>query len=227
MKNILTILIFLLFLTSPLTVQYTQTGLQFQREVLGKELCEDDDEDCKEDEDEDEDEDEGDSDEDGDRDKNAENNEDSIITVDSKYISPSSPTSCTSSVSLVGKVGDSATNRINTAVARSANYSKGLTVFGINILATSEVPDEKLLHAANITAELIDNNEDGTPDNTCVTAVLSILGGYVSMYNQAEGNSVEINKDPLDEAGAGGSGLGAYETQDNYADGESHDASIE
>ena len=53
MKNILTILIFLLFLTSPLSVQYTQTGLQFQREVLGKELCEDDDEDCKEDEDED------------------------------------------------------------------------------------------------------------------------------------------------------------------------------
>ena len=50
MKNKLTILIFLLFLTSPLSVQYTQTGLQFQREVLGKELCEDDDEDCKEDE---------------------------------------------------------------------------------------------------------------------------------------------------------------------------------
>ncbi len=47
MKNILTILIFLFFLTSPLSVQYTQTGLQFQREVLGKELCEDDDEDCK------------------------------------------------------------------------------------------------------------------------------------------------------------------------------------
>ena len=47
------------------------------------------------------------------------------------------------------------------------------------------------------------------------------------MYNQAEGNSVEINKDPLHEAGAGGTGLGAYETLHNYADGESHDASIE
>ena len=47
----------------------------------------------------------------------------------------------------------------------------------------------------------IDNNEDGTPDNTCVTAILSKLGGYVSMYNKAEGNSVEINQDPLDEAG--------------------------
>ena len=75
MKNILTILIFLLFLTSPLSVQYTQTGLQFQREVLGKELCEDDDEDCKE-EGEDVVEDDEDSDEDGDRDENAGNNED-------------------------------------------------------------------------------------------------------------------------------------------------------
>ena len=219
MKNILTILIFLLFLTSPLSVQYTQTGLKFQREVLGKELCEDDDEDCKEDDDDDDAKDD-DSENDDEKDDDDKNN------GESENISPASPTACKSTVKVVGNVGDTATNRINTAVARSANYSKGLTVFGINILATSEVPDEKLLHAANITAELIDNNEDGTPDNTCVTAVLSILGGYVSMYNQAEGNSVEINKDPLDEAGAGGTGLGAYETLHNYADGESHDASI-
>ena len=116
---------------------------------------------------------------------------------------------------------------VTKSLAKSANYSKGLTVFGINILATSEVPDSKLLHAANILAELIDNNEDGKPDNTCVTGVLGKLGSYVSMYNQAEGNSVEINQDPLDEVGAVSTGLGAYETVDNYADGESHDASIE
>ena len=51
---------------------------------------------------------------------------------------------------------------------------------------------------------------------------------YVSMYNKEDGNAVEINHDPLDEAGADKySGLGAYETVDNYADGENHDASIE
>ena len=87
---------------------------------------------------------------------------------------------------------------MTTALAKSANYSKGLTVFGINILATSEVPDSKLLHAANITAELIDNNEDGKPDNICVTEMLGKLGSQVSMYNQAEGNSVEImSQDPF------------------------------
>jgi len=60
MRHILIISITLLFLTSPLTVQYMETGPQFQREVNGKSLCgddEDDDsdeeEDCVEDADED------------------------------------------------------------------------------------------------------------------------------------------------------------------------------
>ena len=40
-------------------------------------------------------------------------------------------------------------------------------------------------------------------------------------------NFFEINQDPLDEVGAVATGLGAYETVNNYANGESHDASIE
>ena len=65
MKHLLIMTITLLFLISPLTVQYKETGLQFQREVKGESLCgEDEDEDsdkekdCVEVEDEDEDEDE-------------------------------------------------------------------------------------------------------------------------------------------------------------------------
>jgi len=42
MRHILIITITLLFLISPLTVQYKETGLQFQREVNGKSLCGDD-----------------------------------------------------------------------------------------------------------------------------------------------------------------------------------------
>ena len=71
-----------------------------------------------------------------------------------------SSTGTTSGV--VGKVGDNSSNLVTTALAKSANLTKGLTVFGINILATSEVADAKLLHVVNITAELLDNNEDGT-----------------------------------------------------------------
>ena len=48
MKNILTILLFLLFLTSPLIIQYNGTEPQFQGKVQAKEQCEEDDEDCEE-----------------------------------------------------------------------------------------------------------------------------------------------------------------------------------
>jgi len=225
MRHILIITITLLFLISPLTVQYKETVLQFQHEVIGKSLCGDD-----EDEDEDSDKEEDcveDADEDEDEDEDEDADEDDKNVGETENIPPNSPTSCTISVTVVGTVGGSSSNLVTNSLAKSANYSKGLTVFGINILATSEVPDSKLLHAANITAELIDNNEDGKPDNFCVTAMLGKLGSYVSMYNHAEGNSVEINQDPLDEVGAVAAGLGAYETVDNYANGEDHDASIE
>ena len=108
-----------------------------------------------------------------------------------------------SSAGVVAKVGDNSSNKVTTALAKSANYSKGLTVFGINILATSEVSDEKLLHAANITAELIDNNEDGTADNPTVLKALVDNSTYVGMQHLAEGNSITVNSDPLDNAGAG------------------------
>ena len=139
--------------------------------------------------------------------------------------------SCTStgtSTGVVAKVGDNSTNKVTTALAKSANYYKGLTVFGINILATSEVSDEKLLHAANITAELIDNNEDGTADNAAVIAALVDNSTYVGIKNLGEGNSVTIDSEPLDNAGAGKwISLKAFNTGDNYADGVRHDESIE
>lgn len=144
-----------------------------------------------------------------------------------------SSTTCTVSYTAVGKVGDSSSNKVTTALAKSANYAKGLTVFGINLLATTDVPDAKLLHAANITAELIDNNEDGTVDNLCVLFKVVELSSYVSMHSK-DSPTVEIDSDPLDSAGvvdsAGNSpsvGLGHEETRVNYVDNESHDASIE
>ena len=78
--------------------------------------------------------------------------------------------------------------------------TKGLTVFGINILATSEVADAKLLHATNITAELIDNNEDGTADNPTVIKALVDNSTFLKMYN-TDADKGKINTDVLDNAG--------------------------
>ena len=151
MNNILTILFFLLFLTSPLIIQYNGTEPQFQGKVQAKEHCEEDDEDCEEEGEEDsDDENEHDEDDDDDEDHKDQDeehegaeyeNEDKDLG-ESVRTSPGSPTSCTSSATVVGKIGSSATNKVTIAAAKSANYSKGLTVFGINILATSEVSDE-------------------------------------------------------------------------------------
>ncbi len=85
--------------------------------------------------------------------------------------------------------------------------------------------DAKLLHAANVTAELLDNDENGTVDNTCVVAKLNDLSTYVTMYNT---DSSEFNTDTMVDAEVTKmTSLGANETVDNYADNVSHDASIE
>lgn len=47
-------------------------------------------------------------------------------------------------------------------------FDKQVAVFGVQIFATANAPDAKVLHAANIMAEYLDNNEDGIPDNQAV-----------------------------------------------------------
>ena len=42
-----------------------------------------------------------------------------------------------------------------------SSFTKYIDVFGCSVYAESTVPDEKVLHAAAIWAELIDNDEDG------------------------------------------------------------------
>jgi hypothetical protein len=53
-----------------------------------------------------------------------------------------------------------------------AHFAKQVKVFGILVVATNTVADDKLLHAANMLAEYLDNDEDGTPDNPKVLEAL-------------------------------------------------------
>lgn len=48
------------------------------------------------------------------------------------------------------------------------NFNRKVVVFGIDIYAAPKVEDVKLLHAANIMAQYLDNNEDGIVDNQLV-----------------------------------------------------------
>ena len=51
-------------------------------------------------------------------------------------------------------------------------FDKCVEVFGLRVLATSGVSEAKILHAANVLAEYLDNDEDGNIDQPEVLAAL-------------------------------------------------------
>jgi hypothetical protein len=89
-------------------------------------------------------------------------------------------------ISLVGckssGTSDSASDESATELAR---FSKKVNVFGLYIYATNTAADEKLLHAASVLAEYIDNDEDGTPDNPLIMQALLDVNGAITMKSTA------------------------------------------
>ena len=51
---------------------------------------------------------------------------------------------------------------------KEGGFSKYVSVFGVHIFATPDARDEKLLHAAKVMAEYLDNDSDGVPENMLV-----------------------------------------------------------
>ena len=61
-------------------------------------------------------------------------------------------------------------------------FSKQVDVFGLAVYATKKVSDEKLLHAAGVLAQYLDNDADGKPDNSLVIGTLLKSKGIVFMF---------------------------------------------
>ena len=51
-------------------------------------------------------------------------------------------------------------------------FSKKASIFDIDILASSTTSDDKILHAAKILAQYLDNDENGQVDNVLVHKML-------------------------------------------------------
>ena len=64
---------------------------------------------------------------------------------------------------------------------RKSMLTKQVEVFGLYIYATNTTGDDKLLHAASILAEYIDNDEDGIPDNPKIMKALIEGQGAIVM----------------------------------------------
>ncbi len=61
------------------------------------------------------------------------------------------------------------------------HFAKQVEVFGIYVYATNTVADEKLLHAAGILAQYIDNDEDGVADSPKIMKAMIDGKGAITM----------------------------------------------
>ncbi|MHC4130777.1 MAG: hypothetical protein ACYSSP_04525 [Planctomycetota bacterium] len=85
-------------------------------------------------------------------------------------------------------------------VFEKAGFSKYVCVFGIHIFSTSKTPDKKIIHAANVMAQYLDNNEDGIPDNTLVLSHLLSRNAYL-VFPADEEDFRTIDPDNWHDAG--------------------------
>tara|TARA_B110000090_G_scaffold17490_1_gene17457 strand:- start:577 stop:960 length:384 start_codon:yes stop_codon:yes gene_type:complete len=73
--------------------------------------------------------------------------------------------------------------------------NRKVDVFGIPIYAYSDVEDSKLLHAANLMAQYLDNNEDGTVDN--MTLLTALTTNNAALYIWKSESQINLNGQDL------------------------------
>jgi len=72
-------------------------------------------------------------------------------------------------------------------------FSKQVEIFGIFIFATRRTPDSKILHAAGLLAQYLDNDNDGQPDNELgLMAIRKNNGAVVMTETKREADKIEI-----------------------------------
>ncbi|WP_419812409.1 hypothetical protein [Bacterioplanoides sp.] len=84
--------------------------------------------------------------------------------------------------------GDSGDDGIDEARLNQL-FPKTTRVFGITLAGSATTPDDKLLHAANVMAEYLDNDEDGNADNQAV--VDQLVQSKARLLMAADGDELE------------------------------------
>lgn len=90
------------------------------------------------------------------------------------------------------------------------NFNRKVVVFGIDIYAAPKVEGVKLLYAANLMAQYLDNNEDGTVDNPLVIAKMLEKKAFLFMWK------TEADIPTAPPKGREGQDLGNGETQPSF-----------
>jgi hypothetical protein len=114
----------------------------------------------------------------------------------------------------------------------SSVFSKYVEVFGLRILATSSVSDDKVLHTANVLAEYLDNDENGEVDQPEILTSLtgssqSTISTMVLFASESEQNSLDSSLASLETIMTRTQNLFAEEIFENGSQGENRDATLE
>lgn len=89
-------------------------------------------------------------------------------------------------------------------------FTKKVDVFGVKIFAVPTIDDAKLLHAANVMAQYLDNNEDGKADNPKVLKKLLEQKSALVMWKKES----DLNMNPPRDMGI--QDLGNDETHPSF-----------
>ena len=73
-----------------------------------------------------------------------------------------------------------------------SSFNKKVVVFGIDLYAVKEVEDTKLLHAANVMAQYLDNDEDGLIDNQLVLNKMLENKAFLVMWKKEKDLNTRI-----------------------------------
>lgn len=91
-----------------------------------------------------------------------------------------------------------------------SSFNRKVAVFGIDIYAAPQVTNDRLLHAANIMAQYLDNDEDGTVDNQLVVDKMVENKAFMVMWKSENDLNIDLPNGRL------GQDLGNDETVINW-----------
>ena len=123
--------------------------------------------------------------------------------------------------------GDAGDN-VQVATGFDVLFPKHIDVFGVSVRGTAGTPDTKMLHAANVMAEYLDNDADGNPDNALVVQKLQANNATLIMtidFAELDAVRSELGVDAIPEGVL--QDLNAAETRPGGAANGEFDATFE
>ena len=83
----------------------------------------------------------------------------------------------------------------------ATQFSKTVSIFGIKIMATESTGEAKVIHAAKVLAQYLDNDEDGKVDNQAVVDKLTSVNATLVMFkDENEADNFDYDGPDLDHA---------------------------